>query len=59
MPVTDSNNNIGVQLTQFNNLVAPGLQHHHRHPGTPTGLCAGMKDARKKGVLVRHRAIAR
>ena len=50
--VTDSNNNISVQLTQFNNLVRQGCNVIIAIPSTPTGLCAGMKDARSKGVLV-------
>jgi ribose transport system substrate-binding protein len=52
VPVTDSNNNIGVQLTQFSNLVRQGCQIIIAVPGTPTGLCGAMKDARQKGVLV-------
>jgi ribose transport system substrate-binding protein len=50
--VTDSNNNISVQLTQFNNLVRQGCNIIIAIPSTPTGLCSGMADARKQGVLV-------
>lgn len=48
---TDSNNNIGVQLTQFNNLSRQGCNVIVSTPSNPTGLCEGMKDAVEKGVL--------
>jgi ABC-type sugar transport system substrate-binding protein len=50
--VTDSNNNLSVQLTQFNTLVRQGCNVIVAIPSTPTGLCSGMSDARKQGVLV-------
>ncbi len=48
---TDSNNNISVQLTQFNNLSRQGCNVIVSTPSNPTGLCAGMKDAMEHGVL--------
>jgi len=49
--VTDSNNNIGVQLSQYNNLVRQGCNVIISIPGSPSGLCSGYKDAFNKGVL--------
>ena len=49
--VTDSNNNIGIQLTQFNNLSRQGCNVIISTPSNPTGMCSGMHDALEKGVL--------
>jgi ribose transport system substrate-binding protein len=49
--VTDSNNNISVQLTQFNNLSRQGCNVIISTPSNPTGLCAGMRDSLEKGVI--------
>ncbi|MGH7072881.1 MAG: substrate-binding domain-containing protein [Stellaceae bacterium] len=49
---TDSNNNISVQLTQFNNLSRQGCNVIFTIPSNPAGLCSGMKDAFNRGVLV-------
>jgi len=49
--VTDSNNNISVQLTQFNNLSRQGCNVIVSTPSNPTGLCAGMRDSLQKGVI--------
>ena len=49
--VTDSNNNISVQLTQLNNLSRQGCNVIISTPSNPTGLCAGMRDSREKGVI--------
>jgi ribose transport system substrate-binding protein len=48
---TDSNNNIGIQLTQFNNLSRQGCNVIVSTPSNPTGMCSGMKDGLEKGVL--------
>jgi ribose transport system substrate-binding protein len=50
--VTDSNNNISVQLTQVNNLSRQGCNIIISTPSNPTGLCEGFRDAVKKGVLI-------
>jgi ribose transport system substrate-binding protein len=50
--VTDSNNNINVQLTQFNNLARQHCTVIFTIPSNPVGLCSGMKDAFQNGVLV-------
>jgi ribose transport system substrate-binding protein len=50
--VTDSNNKIDLQLSQFNNLVRQGCNVIISIPGSPSGLCSGYKDAFDKGVLV-------
>ncbi|MGA2792850.1 MAG: substrate-binding domain-containing protein [Roseiarcus sp.] len=50
--VTNSNNDINVQLSQLNNLVREGCNVILSIPSSPTGLCAGIKDAHDKGVLV-------
>jgi ribose transport system substrate-binding protein len=50
--VTNSNNNIDVQLSQLNNLVRQGCNVVLTIPSSPVGLCAGVHDAREKGVLV-------
>lgn len=49
--VTNSNNNINVQLSQLNNLVRQGCNVILSIPSSPTGLCSGVHDAREKGVL--------
>jgi ribose transport system substrate-binding protein len=49
--VTDSNNNISVQLTQLNNLSRQGCNVIVSTPSNPTGLCAGMHDSLEKGVI--------
>jgi ribose transport system substrate-binding protein len=49
--VTNSNNNIDVQLSQLNNLVRQGCNVVLSIPSSPTGLCTGVHDAREKGVL--------
>lgn len=49
--VTDSNNNISVQLTQFNNLSRQGCNVIISTPSNPTGLCSGMRDSLEKGVI--------
>lgn len=50
--VTNSNNDINVQLSQLNNLVREGCNVILSIPSSPTGLCSGIKDAHDKGVLV-------
>ena len=50
--VTNSNNDINVQLSQLNNLVREGCNVILSIPSSPTGLCTGIKDAHDKGVLV-------
>jgi ribose transport system substrate-binding protein len=50
--VTDSNNNISVQLTELNNLVRQGCNIIISTPGSPAGLCNGMADALQRGVLI-------
>jgi ribose transport system substrate-binding protein len=50
--MTDSNNNVSVQLSQMNNLVQQGCQVIFTYPGTATGLCSAVKNAYEKGVLV-------
>jgi ribose transport system substrate-binding protein len=50
--MTDSNNNVSVQLSQMNNLVQQGCQVIFTYPGTATGLCSAVANAYKKGALV-------
>ncbi len=50
--VTNSNNDINVQLAQLNNLVREGCDVILSIPSSPTGLCSGLKEAHAKGVLV-------
>jgi ribose transport system substrate-binding protein len=50
--VTNSNNDINVQLSQLNNLVREGCNVILSIPSSPTGLCSGIKDAHDKGILV-------
>lgn len=50
--VTDSNNNINVQLTQLNNLSRQGCNVIISTPGSPVGLCSGLQNARESGVLI-------
>ena len=52
LAVTNSNNDINVQLAQMNNLVREGCDVILSIPSSPTGLCSAMKEARAKGVLV-------
>lgn len=52
LTVTNSNNDINVQLGQLNNLVRQGCDVILSIPSSPTGLCAAIKNAREKGVLV-------
>ena len=49
--VTNSNNNITLQLTQLNSLVSQGCDVIFSFPTSPTGLCTGVRDAAQKGVL--------
>jgi ribose transport system substrate-binding protein len=49
--ITNSNNNIDVQLSQLNNMVRQGCNVILSIPSSPTGLCSGVKDAFDKGVL--------
>jgi ribose transport system substrate-binding protein len=49
--VTDSNNNINVQLTQVNNLQRQGCNIIISTPSNPTGLCNGFRDSMEKGVV--------
>jgi len=50
--VTNSNNDINVQLSQLDNLVREGCNVILSIPSSPTGLCTGVKNAHDKGVLV-------
>jgi ribose transport system substrate-binding protein len=50
--MTDSNNNVSVQLSQMNNLVQQGCDVIFTYPGSATGLCSAVKNAYAKGVLV-------
>lgn len=50
--VTDSNLNTGVQISQFNNLVAQGCHAIAVLVPTATALCSQIEKAFKKGVLV-------
>jgi ribose transport system substrate-binding protein len=50
--VSNSNNDINVQLAQLTNMVRQGCNVIVSIPSSPTGLCAGIKDARSKGVLL-------
>jgi ribose transport system substrate-binding protein len=43
--VTNSDNNIDVQLSQLNSLVREGCNVIISIPGSPTGLCSGVKNA--------------
>ena len=50
--VSNSNNDINVQLAQLTNMVRQGCNAIISIPSSPTGLCAGIKDAQSKGVLL-------
>ncbi|MGH7072910.1 MAG: substrate-binding domain-containing protein [Stellaceae bacterium] len=50
--VTNSNNNISLQLTQLSNLVRQGCNVIISTPGSPVGLCSGMHNALQQGVLI-------
>jgi ribose transport system substrate-binding protein len=50
--VTNSNNNIDLQLTQLSNLVREGCNIIISTPGSPLGLCNGMANALHHGVLI-------
>ncbi len=50
--VTNSDNEITLQLSQFNNLVDEGCNVIISIPGSPTALCEAFTAARDKGVLV-------
>jgi ribose transport system substrate-binding protein len=50
--MTDSNNNVSVQLSQMNNLVQQGCDVIFAYPGSATGLCSAVKNAYAKGILV-------
>ncbi|HTW26819.1 MAG TPA: substrate-binding domain-containing protein [Acetobacteraceae bacterium] len=49
--VTNSNNNIDVQLSQLQNQIRQGCNVILSIPSSPTGLCAGVQEAHKRGVL--------
>jgi ribose transport system substrate-binding protein len=49
--VTNSNGDATLQLTQLNSLVAQGCDVIFSFPASATGLCTGVRDASKKGVL--------
>lgn len=49
--VTNSNNNIDVQLSQLNNMIRQGCNVILSIPSSPTGLCSGVKQAFDKGIL--------
>ncbi|GGL94789.1 substrate-binding domain-containing protein [Nakamurella endophytica] len=49
---TNSDNNISLQLSQFNTLVGQGCTVIFSIPGSPTALCDSFKTARSKNVLV-------
>ncbi|HEY0117544.1 MAG TPA: substrate-binding domain-containing protein, partial [Cellulomonas sp.] len=50
--VTNSDNQIALQLSQFSTLVNEGCNVIFSLPGSPTALCAAFTSAREKGVLV-------
>jgi len=50
--MTDSNNNVSVQLSQMNNLVQQGCDVIFTYPGSATGLCSAVANAHAKGALV-------
>jgi ribose transport system substrate-binding protein len=49
--VTNSDNNVPLQLSQLNTQVNQGCQVIVVDAGSPTGLCSGLKNAMKHGVL--------
>lgn len=50
--ITNSNGDINLELTQLKAQVAQGCDLIMMYPGSATGLCAGVKDAFDKGILV-------
>jgi ribose transport system substrate-binding protein len=50
--MTDSNNNVSVQLSQMNNLVQQGCNVIFAYPGSATGLCSAVANAYSRGILV-------
>ncbi len=50
--VTDSDNQIALQLSQFNTLVNEGCDVIFSLPGSPTALCDAFTAAHDKGILV-------
>lgn len=50
--VTNSNGDINLELTQLKAQIAQGCDLIMSYPGSATGLCAGIKEAFDKGVLV-------
>jgi ribose transport system substrate-binding protein len=50
--MTDSDNNVSVQLSQMNNLVQQGCNVIFAYPGSATGLCSAVANAYAKGALV-------
>jgi ABC-type sugar transport system substrate-binding protein len=51
LDVTESNNNISLQLAQLESQIRSGCNVIISIPGSPTGLNAGIAEARQKGVL--------
>ena len=49
--VTNSDNNVPLELSQLNTQVNQGCQVLVIDAGSPTGLCSGLKNAFSKGVL--------
>jgi len=50
--LTDSNNNVSVQLAQMNDLVQQGCNVIFAYPGSATGLCSAVANAFSHGSLV-------
>ena len=50
--VTNSNGDINLELTQLKAQIAQGCDLIMSYPGSATGLCAGIKEAFDKGILV-------
>lgn len=50
--VSNSNGDINLQLTQLKAQIAQGCDLIMSYPGSATGLCAGIKEAFDKGILV-------
>jgi ribose transport system substrate-binding protein len=49
--VTNSDNNVPLELSQLNTQVSQGCQVIVIDAGSPTGLCSGLKNAMQHGVL--------
>jgi ribose transport system substrate-binding protein len=49
--VTNSDNNVPLELSQLNTQVSQGCQVIVIDAGSPTGLCSGLKNAMEHGVL--------